>query len=185
MDPNGHEGNIGDYGGPENPSEYGYDPYGNIGELFSENLDSWDDFFDNISYLDYGIDYYEDFSFSLNPKLENENSFGISLSYSSSLLGKGTTKNIDGFERTTFTAFDFMGASIDINIGNKPNQYQDVVCEIGLGEGKYFGVSYYFYGADAYGNPEYGGITIHIGIGIGTPAYISGSMADDSKVRFW
>ncbi|MCK5768584.1 MAG: RHS repeat-associated core domain-containing protein [Candidatus Atribacteria bacterium] len=38
VDPSGHEGNIGDYGGPADPSAYGYggDAYGDIGDLFGE-----------------------------------------------------------------------------------------------------------------------------------------------------
>jgi len=40
VDPSGHEGNIGDFGGPDDPSEYGYDNhFGNIGDLFGENSD--------------------------------------------------------------------------------------------------------------------------------------------------
>ena len=61
----------------------------------------------------------------------------------------------------------------------------EVVAEIGFGLGEYLGVGFYFYGLDAFGDPQYGGIVVHLGIGLGSPVYVGGSMGNNSSVRLW
>ena len=73
---------------------------------------------------------------------------------------------------------------VDISVGNQPSRSEDVT-EINFGLGRYLGLGFYLYGIDKFGNLQYGGIVIHIGLGIGTPITISGSINDNSKVRFW
>ncbi len=98
----------------------------------------------------------------------------ISISYNVSYMGEGKTIS-NGIEQKTFTIFDLVGASIDINIGILPTD-NDLVAEFGFGLGDFLGIGFFFARPNAFGSFDIGGITIHIGLGVGLPVYISGTL---------
>jgi len=100
----------------------------------------------------------------------------VAVSFSTSFLGRGQTIS-KGAEQKTITFFDLGGASIDIQIGWLPSP-SDITSEIGFGLGKYLGIGYFFGRPDALGNMEVGGIVFHFGLGVGSPAYISGTFPE-------
>ena len=100
----------------------------------------------------------------------------VAVSFTTGFLGRGQTIS-KGAEQKTISFFDLGGASIDILIGWQPSP-SDMTSEIGFGLGKYSGIGYFFGRPDAFGNMEVGGIVFHFGLGIGSPAYISGTFPE-------
>jgi RHS repeat-associated protein len=101
----------------------------------------------------------------------------VAVSFSTSFLGMGHTIS-KRLEQKTITFFDLGGASIDIQIGWLPS-VSDITSEIGFGLGKYLSIGYFFGRPDAFGSMEVGGIVFHFGLGVGSPAYISGTFPED------
>lgn len=100
------------------------------------------------------------------------------LTYSGSVFGDGFEIN-KGNEQKTLSLFDLGGASINLYLGKLPRS-KDLVSEIGLGLGRHLGIGYFFGNPDKLGNMQFGGLLIHIGLGIGTPVFISGTFPEGS-----
>jgi len=100
----------------------------------------------------------------------------VALTYSGSALGDGF-EICDGVEQKTLSAFDLGGGSVNLYLGKLPTS-DDVVSEIGLGLGRHLGVGHFFGNPDALGNMQFGGIVLHIGLGIATPVHISGTFPE-------
>jgi RHS repeat-associated protein len=99
----------------------------------------------------------------------------IGVSWSRSFLGVGTQTSIGGDERTTVSAIDLVGSSLDIQLGDQPAK-QDVVGEFGIGLGEHLGIGFYCFEASSVGCSK-GGAVMHLGIGLGSPVYIGGDYA--------
>jgi RHS repeat-associated protein len=105
--------------------------------------------------------------------LESINNY-VDISFSTGSLSAGITLERGGMIRNTLTAFTVGGASLDISIGALPSA-SDNVLEIGLGLGDYLGIGFFYGRPNSIGNFDIGGLVFHVGIGLGTPVYISGS----------
>jgi RHS repeat-associated protein len=104
--------------------------------------------------------------------------FGVSVSHSNSLGGNGSVIDSSGNEAKSLSLLTLVGSSIDINLGDQPNA-DTVSAEIGIGLGSHLGIGFYFFGDDA----QYGGISIHIGLSIGSPIYISATIPHAENVH--
>jgi RHS repeat-associated protein len=108
--------------------------------------------------------------------------FGISKSFSYNIVGVGETIDEYGNVTRTYTLVDLGGVSVDITIGPQPDPDQPVV-EFGFGIGDILGVGVYFGDPDIFGNPTTTGLSLHVGIGFGSPMYGSVSIPKDPDVR--
>jgi RHS repeat-associated protein len=95
----------------------------------------------------------------------------IAVTFSGSALNKGFCRGTSGVEQETKTYLSLGGGSIDIYIGIIPSPY-DRVYEMGAGF-RHLGAGYFYGNPDISGNPQFGGLVIHIGAGVTTPIYFS------------
>ena len=80
-----------------------------------------------------------------------------------------------GKERKTITFVSIGGVSLDIYIGDQPCD-KESTSEFGLGLADYLAVGHYRIDTN---NPDYdvrGGVVLHLGIGFGSPVYVSGNL---------
>lgn len=87
----------------------------------------------------------------------------------------------EGWQQTA-TFYNLVGSSFNINIGWLPSS-RDLISKIGIGLGDYLGIGYFFGKPNSRGDFEVGGISINIGIGLGTPIYIGATYPLDSPIR--
>ncbi len=103
----------------------------------------------------------------------------FSVTHEVSVLGKGLSwDENDDPGQPTLKALDLGGASMSLNIGYQPGP-EDIVGAISFGLGDHLGVSYYFFGNDA----QYGGLSINLGLGLGSPIQISGTFPEGTEFR--
>jgi RHS repeat-associated protein len=98
----------------------------------------------------------------------------------SSFLGGTTTSG--GIEQETMTFFNLVGGSFDIYIGALPSPCERSY-EVGLGLGRHLGIGYFYGRPDVFGNYQVGGLVLHIGLGVGTPIYFTGTEAASLGLR--
>jgi RHS repeat-associated protein len=85
-------------------------------------------------------------------------------------------------EQQTFTYFS-VGRSLDVNIGFLPSP-KDIVSEIGFGIGRNFLSAGYFFGRpNATGDMQVFGFAFHVGLGLGSPIYLQGTMPEGVWIR--
>jgi RHS repeat-associated protein len=104
----------------------------------------------------------------------------ISISFSGTVVGKGLSKTVGGGQQKTISPLTLVGGSIDISIGVLPGP-ADTIYEYGLGLGKHLGIGHFFGRQNKEGNFEVGGITFHLGVGLGAPIFFSTTLPDPNR----
>jgi hypothetical protein len=107
----------------------------------------------------------------------------IDISYSLSSLIEGKQINRNKTEQTVYS-LTLVGASYDMQIGSLPCE-KDVQVEFSIGLGKHLGVGIYFAAPGEGGDINKGGLALHLGIAVGSPINVSGTLPVNSHPRWW